>query len=484
MSRVFKELEFLGFDPNSIRNVLRTHKNFDEALKVLSENKEELIKSQLVSKGVPMRMAKRLSVTCTEVDQAMNRFNDYVNNTAERIRDGVREMGFSEYQAEWLISEMVPFEEAIERLVSGNVSDDRISIQRPRRSNQSSAASSQNISSQDMNPLSSPYSNNSSQSSYVPPQPMRTPPPMPNYVHPLSHPSVAPPPLISQSPFGGPPPFPHHPLNGPPLYPEYFNLPAPRRPPGLPQPPSMHGPPGMPQPPVMHGPPGFPPHPNMHGPPVLHGPPGMPMGPPLHHYQIPSRFPNLPPGPPNYNTGPPVFHARPEILESDSERVSIRLPHNPSSSNPANQGQVVNLNRNSLGPNFNEAYENAMSLTLNQNEEAQPMFLINLPAPLVELMNIDSFFRGIMLIEILSAMYQEDPGLGEEAINGLKKEAYRYDLGITNDTCPICQEEFVVGVEMIPLKCKHGFHDECIKTWLQRSTLCPLCKSDLQEEGH
>ena len=49
--------------------------------------------------------------------------------------------------------------------------------------------------------------------------------------------------------------------------------------------------------------------------------------------------------------------------------------------------------------------------------------------------------------------------------------------------CAICLEEFK-GIDIIKAfyKCEHIFHKKCLKSWLKRSNLCPLCKHDLTED--
>ena len=49
--------------------------------------------------------------------------------------------------------------------------------------------------------------------------------------------------------------------------------------------------------------------------------------------------------------------------------------------------------------------------------------------------------------------------------------------------CAICLEEFQRN-DIIKefYKCKHIFHKDCLKNWLKRANLCPLCKHDLTED--
>ena len=47
--------------------------------------------------------------------------------------------------------------------------------------------------------------------------------------------------------------------------------------------------------------------------------------------------------------------------------------------------------------------------------------------------------------------------------------------------CPICFEDYKNGDQVMVLpKCKHAFHPECIKGWLVRSPLCPMCRANVR----
>ncbi|KAG5508128.1 hypothetical protein JKF63_05380 [Porcisia hertigi] len=51
-----------------------------------------------------------------------------------------------------------------------------------------------------------------------------------------------------------------------------------------------------------------------------------------------------------------------------------------------------------------------------------------------------------------------------------------YDVGEYHlTTCPICLEHFTLDNPAILLKCEHGFHLQCLESWRQRSSMCPMC---------
>lgn len=46
-----------------------------------------------------------------------------------------------------------------------------------------------------------------------------------------------------------------------------------------------------------------------------------------------------------------------------------------------------------------------------------------------------------------------------------------------NKECPVCQDEFEVGVSKChKLPCGHLFHPSCIVPWLQTNNTCPCCR--------
>ena len=46
-------------------------------------------------------------------------------------------------------------------------------------------------------------------------------------------------------------------------------------------------------------------------------------------------------------------------------------------------------------------------------------------------------------------------------------------------SCCICLAEFEIGDDVKTLPCFHVYHDPCISRWLQQSTQCPTCKSNV-----
>ncbi|AIN97041.1 hypothetical protein LPMP_170030 [Leishmania panamensis] len=63
--------------------------------------------------------------------------------------------------------------------------------------------------------------------------------------------------------------------------------------------------------------------------------------------------------------------------------------------------------------------------------------------------------------------------INEDSVAG---DLETYDVGEYHlTTCPICLEHFTLDNPAILLKCEHGFHLQCLESWRQRSTMCPMC---------
>lgn len=68
-----------------------------------------------------------------------------------------------------------------------------------------------------------------------------------------------------------------------------------------------------------------------------------------------------------------------------------------------------------------------------------------------------------------------------EALKPVTFKEYAESEKQISDTCYICIDDFKENDLVIKLPCSssHVFHEECIKTWIKKKTICPLCRSEL-----
>lgn len=79
---------------------------------------------------------------------------------------------------------------------------------------------------------------------------------------------------------------------------------------------------------------------------------------------------------------------------------------------------------------------------------------------------------------------EEDGELPPEMISRIKKKK----IGKSKRCCPVCLGPFQKGIlenkadEIARhLPCQHLFHNECIKNWFKKKSVCPICRMDMKK---
>ena len=60
----------------------------------------------------------------------------------------------------------------------------------------------------------------------------------------------------------------------------------------------------------------------------------------------------------------------------------------------------------------------------------------------------------------------------------IEKKNIIYEIGSSPRVCSICLEDFTENTPLIQLNCNHMYHPDCINSWLQRQSSCPLCRCE------
>eukprot|EP01018_Ginkgo_biloba_P027887 Gb_40322 [translate_table: standard] len=50
--------------------------------------------------------------------------------------------------------------------------------------------------------------------------------------------------------------------------------------------------------------------------------------------------------------------------------------------------------------------------------------------------------------------------------------------------CAVCREQLLIGDKMQEVPCKHLFHPDCLKPWLDEHNSCPTCRYELKTDDH
>ncbi|CAI0381603.1 unnamed protein product [Linum tenue] len=75
---------------------------------------------------------------------------------------------------------------------------------------------------------------------------------------------------------------------------------------------------------------------------------------------------------------------------------------------------------------------------------------------------------------------QANKGVKKKILRALPKQTFSTDTAAKFSDCAICLVEFAVGDEFRVLpQCGHGFHVDCIDTWLGNHSSCPSCRQIL-----
>lgn len=95
-----------------------------------------------------------------------------------------------------------------------------------------------------------------------------------------------------------------------------------------------------------------------------------------------------------------------------------------------------------------------------------------------------NFGRGILVTEF-SSLHAEEIDVLTTYIAEVQRKlrVFRDTLETlrksseTDRTCPICLGGNDDGLPRVYLPCGHGYHDQCIRTWLSRKKTCPMCNA-------
>lgn len=83
------------------------------------------------------------------------------------------------------------------------------------------------------------------------------------------------------------------------------------------------------------------------------------------------------------------------------------------------------------------------------------------------------------LIALGEAVGTHSRGLKPNAIAALPYSIFSHQHTTTEDPCVICRFDYEDGDALLTLPCKHHYHADCIKNWLQINKVCPICSAEV-----
>jgi len=64
----------------------------------------------------------------------------------------------------------------------------------------------------------------------------------------------------------------------------------------------------------------------------------------------------------------------------------------------------------------------------------------------------------------------------------LRQQVMDVDTVCSQPSCPICSEDFEVGMAQLCMPCSHFYHEACVVPWLDAKKTCPICRYELTSE--
>lgn len=169
---------------------------------------------------------------------------------------------------------------------------------------------------------------------------------------------------------------------------------------------------------------------------------------------------------------------------SISSMASMTLPYRPN--------RLVLLVKQASTPSAEDGTRSRGSYSNEANFDSNMVIILAaLLCALIFALGLNSIVRCALRFSRRLAFETPDETAVRLAATGLKKRALRQipvavygsaDIHIPSTDCPICLGEFQDGEKLRILpKCKHGFHVQCIDTWLVCHSSCPTCRKSLLE---
>jgi len=101
--------------------------------------------------------------------------------------------------------------------------------------------------------------------------------------------------------------------------------------------------------------------------------------------------------------------------------------------------------------------------------------------------NLEDYGIGQSFDDILNMTFEQHQGNGpppaaKKELERLKKNKITKDQVASNLECTICTEKYRVYEQCDILPCKHFFHQDCIRPWLELHNTCPVCRFELRTD--
>ena len=98
-------------------------------------------------------------------------------------------------------------------------------------------------------------------------------------------------------------------------------------------------------------------------------------------------------------------------------------------------------------------------------------------ASILFLENMEENELNLVLNESFNVTIQQNIKNPEKILN-IDSKKFNKNISCYNE-CSVCITNFETNDDIIEIKCKHIFHNECIKEWYKYKNVCPLCRAEI-----
>ncbi|XP_048542926.1 E3 ubiquitin ligase BIG BROTHER-related-like [Triticum urartu] len=90
------------------------------------------------------------------------------------------------------------------------------------------------------------------------------------------------------------------------------------------------------------------------------------------------------------------------------------------------------------------------------------------------------------LVALGEVVGTESRGVSADTLASLPSVTYQAEDNQDSnmEQCVICRVEFEESESLVALPCKHSYHSDCIKQWLQLNKVCPMCSAEVSTPGN
>lgn len=111
-------------------------------------------------------------------------------------------------------------------------------------------------------------------------------------------------------------------------------------------------------------------------------------------------------------------------------------------------------------------------MTDSTNERSKLSEILTIPVAMI------SSKDGAFLEDVIQGKKRRKKATSTAAAESLELIGCFGILSMTGE-CIVCRDDFAVGSTIVKLPCRHLYHADCLKMWVDRHNTCPMCRQEM-----